>query len=823
MTVAAAVATGILADRYLTECTPLANSWLARSGAWWLLAVACLVAWVLLRRRGQHAAAGALVLGSIVALAGAWHHWQWNVFGANNIGLSATEQSYPCCLEAIALASPQRTAAPPSSAYRAIPQGEKSQLVLRVDRIRNGERWQTASGMCELIVDGHLLGINARDRLRIYGQLRAPSPARNPGQFDYANHMRADRELSYVRCESPDCVTVLSRGSDWNPLRWIDQTRAAWQRRLWNHLDDDLAPLASAIFLGDRNAMPRETVDAYRVTGLLHVLVVSGLHAGILIGCVLGLLRMALLPRRVGLAIAMVLVALYALLTGAHPPVVRAALLAELACLALWLHRNPFAFNSLAIAAVVVLFLNPADLFRTGPQLSFLCVATLLWFSSVRWLPTPTPLQTLIFNARPWYERALLLVSRRVGWTMAATLAVWILSMPLLMHQFHLVSPVAVVACVPVFFTLALSLIAGFVFLVAGWLIPALETSFAWLLSNSLGVLNGMVQSASDWPYAYFWTPGPTGWWVLGWYGLVGVGLCAGGTRFGWRRTVQLAAMWIVIGVAPVIAQRTLHRALQATFLDVGHGVCVVVTTPEGATLLYDAGSLGSPTYATETVSSYLWSRGIRTIDGIVLSHADVDHFNAMPGLVDRFRIGRVFVSPHMFPRVDDPTDHSAPAELQRLLDRHSIPTEVVQLGDRLKLDSSTQALVLYPDWLGSIGNDNANSLVLAIESGPHRILLPGDLESTGIDFVIADEPYPCSVLLAPHHGSRRSNPPGFAAWSQPKTVVISGSATAAESNVVASYQRQGAEVLLTSGSGAIDFVFDAHSVHRVRFRPQSP
>ncbi len=565
--------------------------------------------------------------------------------------------------------------------------------------------------------------------------------------------------------------------------------------------------------------MPRETMDAFRVTGAVHVLVVSGVHAGILITGVLALLGMGVLPRRAALATAMVLVALYAVLTGGHPPVVRAAMLTELACLALWFHRNPFALNSLAIAAVFVLVLNPADLFRTGPQLSFLCVAILLWFSSVRWVPVATPLQSLVYNARPWHERLLISLARRLGWTMAATLAVWGLSLPLLMYQFHLVTPVAVLACVPVFLGLAASLVTGFAFLFLGWLVPPGEPALALPLATSLDALSTVVQSSSHWPQAYFWTP-PAGWWVAGWYALTGGLLCAAGTRFGWRRTAQLLAAWVLAGAMPVVAQRLAPRTLQVTFLDVGHGVCAVVTTPEGTTLLYDAGSLGSPSYATDTIARYLWFRGIRTIDGIVLSHADVDHFNAVPGLVDRFAIGRVFVSPHMFPATSDVADESAPAALRRLLHQHSIPIEIVELGDRLVLDSKSHGDVLYPDHLGSFGSDNSNSLVLAIESGPYRILLPGDLEAPGIDDVMGDVAYPCDVLLAPHHGSSRSDPPGFAAWSQPDCVVVSGNADTADRRFSASYGGQGAEILFTSDCGAIDFAFGPSAVRIGRFRP---
>ncbi|QDU55166.1 ComEC family competence protein [Aeoliella mucimassa] len=720
----------------------------------------------------------------------------------------ASLEPYPCCLRAVAVAAPERMAAPPPSAYRAIPQGEKSQLRIRVTHVRHGDHWQPASGECELIVDGHLLKVAAEDCVQVFGQLRQPSPAMNPGEFDFAEHSRADRQLCFVRSSSPECVTVVQQASDWSPWRWVDRLRSHWQSRLWDTVGAEHAPTAAAILLGARHAMPREMVDTYRVTGTLHVLVVSGLHAGVLISFVMALLGMGWIPRRWALVLAMVLVALYAVLTGGHPPVMRAAILAEVACLALWCGRNPFAGNSLALALIVVLLLNPADLFRTGAQLSFLCAVVLLWFSSVRWFAPLTPLQVLLRSVEPWHVRAGRRVAAYVGWTVAATLAVWIVSLPLLLERYHLVTPVAILACVPLFLCVASSLITGFGFLIVGWLIPATEPLLASLCRGSLGWLDSLVSGSSELPQAYHWTPAPDWWWTLGWYALLALLLCAGGFRWSWQRTGQVLALWVVVGTLPVLASRQQPREFQVAFLDVGHGVCSVVTTPNGTTLLYDAGSLGSPSHATETISAYLWSRGIRRIDGLVLSHPDVDHFNAVPGLVDRFKVGRVFVSPHMFAANPNRSPQSAPQQLEQLLLAHDIPIQVIEMGQRLTLDRSSHAEVLFPDKFGGLASDNSNSVVLSVECDGHRVLLPGDLESPGIEQVMASDTLPCDVLLAPHHGSRRSDPPGFAAWSQPRCVVVSGGRGEVDRNVADSYRQAGADVLHTGQTGAIEFTF---------------
>ena len=82
---------------------------------------------------------------------------------------------------------------------------------------------------------------------------------------------------------------------------------------------------------------------------------------------------------------------------------------------------------------------------------------------------------------------------------------------------------------------------------------------------------------------------------------------------------------------------------------------------------------------------------------------------------------------------------------------------------------------MLHPPRRGILGSDNANSLVLAVEYRGRRIVLPGDLESPGLDDMLAEEPRRCEVLMAPHHGSRKSNSPGLAAWCRPRWVVFSG------------------------------------------------
>jgi competence protein ComEC len=146
--------------------------------------------------------------------------------------------------------------------------------------------------------------------------------------------------------------------------------------------------------------------------------------------------------------------------------------------------------------------------------------------------------------------------------------------------------------------------------------------------------------------------------------------------------------------------------------------------------------------------------------------------------------------------------------ELRDSITGAGIPIREIHSGQRLAAGYTTNIEVLHPPPKGVYGSDNANSIVLLIEHEGRRILLTGDLESPGLDDVLAEEPLDCDVVLAPHHGSPRSNPGRFADWSRPEHVVISGRRglgdAATIESVKNSFRLRGAEVFHTAEDGCI-------------------
>lgn len=804
--VLAALAAGMVADRALA--VPV--------GVWALLFAAGFACWLALWHRRWDVAAGLVLLLPTAAAGGAWHHLQWSIFADNEIGLFARADSQPVCVEAVACDGPRRTPAPPFDPMRGPPSGDRCRLEVEVTAIRDRAALLPASGRATLWVDGRLLGVHAGDRLRVFADLALSRPAANPGEFDFAQHARGDRILSTLAAQFPDSVSVIEPGGRLSVSRLVERLRSEGDRLLWRHLDEERSGLAAALLLGLREEISPDRTEAFVETGTVHLLAISGLHVGMLVLALSWAMRLAMVSQRRAALVLAGATVLYLLVTGVQPPVVRATVLVLVASAGTLMGRRGLGFNSLAAAGVIVLALNPADLFRAGAQLSFLAVTGMAWFLP-GWVgdhAAQDPLDRLIERSMGWPERAVRALGRATWRLFLTGLVVWLLSLPLVMARFHLFSPVALGLNMVVWLPMLTAMVAGFGVLLVGWVVPPLGTVLGIACDRSLAVSEWLIEAGARAPWGHVWVPGPEEWWLWGFYGGLAVLAAFPALRPPRRWCLALLAVWAAVGFGASglasSAMRTGPRRMECAFLGVEHGCAVVLHLPDGRTVLYDAGRMAAPVPAARSIAGYLWSRGITHLDAVVLSHPDADHYNAMPELVERVSIGVVYVSPVMF---ENEADSPGLAALRKAIDGAGVPIREVQASDRLGAGDDCRIEVLHPPRRGVLGGDNPNSIVLAVESRGRRVLLTGDLETPGLEDVLAEPPWDCDVLLVPHHGSRKSSPAGLAEWCKPEWVVFSAGRQFDSRSTEQFYAAAGAHVLHTGRQGAICASLDEDGV----------
>jgi competence protein ComEC len=297
-------------------------------------------------------------------------------------------------------------------------------------------------------------------------------------------------------------------------------------------------------------------------------------------------------------------------------------------CGGIILRRRTNPANSFALAWIVVIIANPTDVFTIGCQLSFLCVFILIWGAS-RWLaPRPlTPVEQLIEESRTFTRKTIRSIWRLVWMAFAVSLILGALNAPMVLAWQNLVSPLGVILGPPLVFLTSIALLSGFLLL----LVSPLSTWLAWLPARitewTLAGCEVLTHAAEQIPGGWVYGPAPSPLWLIGFYALV-AGMVLLPSPWP-RRCLAALVVWVLLGLLVSFRPHTTDEA-RFTFLAVGHGGCVVIETPDGRVILYDAGTTSGPDAVRRVVAPYLWQRGIQRIDEVFLSHADLDHFNGL-------------------------------------------------------------------------------------------------------------------------------------------------------------------------------------------------
>lgn len=655
-----------------------------------------------------------------------------------------------------------------------------------------------------------LPALRAGRRIRAEITLRAPQSFRNPGSFDYGAWL-ASRNIFWQGRLTPRKPVEILPGDCGSPWR---NRIAIWRDAALDRVDR-LYPgnsyqrgMMKGLLLGDTSEIRRVWVDDFRRTGTYHALVISGSHVSILAGLFLLWLRWSKLGELGVLAAACVLAWLYALVAGGDAPVIRSAAGFTVAMAARLVYRRTRLVNVLALVALAFLVLEPAQLFEASFQLSFLAVAAIAALgvplaertsgvvrSALRDFggegnPRPLASRTaaalrvelllfadtlhLLTRAPLAAVRHVLAAAGHVGawiWDLALISAAVQLALVLpMVYYFHRLSVSGLTANVLATPLLTLAIPFGFLAVLSGWGWPAGAASALLELSRHI------VAWHAAWEPRWR-IPDPPAWLAV-LFAAVVLLLCAG-LRHRWRSNWALAcASLAVLGVICVhpFAPRAVPDVLEMTALDVGQGDSMMLALPQGGVVLVDTGGLavfGSEEPARldtgeDVVAPYLWSRGYRRIQALVLSHIHQDHAGGAAAVIENFRPAELWVG--------ERTGTALWRRIEAAARSSGTKIRTLRAGDAIGLGGVRFETLAPRDWeYPPQPGGNEDSLVLRVTHGRHRLLLTGDLgRRMERQLLDSGEPGRIDILKVGHHGSRRSSLPGMLDAMRPAIAIIS-------------------------------------------------
>ena len=734
------------------------------------LAASALLA-ILLRARG-HTLLPALALAvlSLGMLRAAW---------PADAGLPAAIQAYngvdSIQVEGLVSSDPQ----PTGTAWR---------FPLSVQRVWQDEQWQDAHGDLLVVakVPPSLSSARSKPYFRYGDRLTVTGKAEEPPvfeDFDYRDYLA--RQGVFSTMVHPG-VELVGEGEGNRLLESVFSIRSQLSQSLEQALPEPQNSMAQALLLGRRSAMPAELTQAFRDTGASHILAISGLHVGVLLGISVAFSRWLLGARRqLYLLVPLLSIWGYAALSGMSPSVQRAAIMGSVYLLGVALGRQNSIAPALAAAAAVMAAIQPGILSDVSFQLSFTAMAGLVLLapSVERWL--------LRFRADASEEGGW---SRALTSAMSATVAATLGTLPLVAFYFEQVSLVGLPTTLLSLPALPAILGTGLLTAALGLVSPAAAEVVGWAAWLCLSYLKTVVEVFDAIPGNAVRVGGFGAPLVVAYYAALLTAVAARprlpaisarlshpfGRETGLREKVESwlpgrrvfwAMAFMGVLASAIIWTAALSRPdgrLHVAFLDVGQGDAIFVVTPGGRQALIDGGA--DPKRLLNHLGDRVpfWDD---SLDLVVLTHPHEDHVAGLVEALDRYDVGLALERRFHFPSPDYALWQSVVA------DRDIQVLQAVE-GQRILLGNGVLLEVIYPpDKLleGTTSDVNNASIVMRLTYGETSFLLTGDVHWDAESYILNRSlPIQSDVLKVPHQGSNTSSSPDFVREVSPRVAVIS-------------------------------------------------
>jgi competence protein ComEC len=664
--------------------------------------------------------------------------------------------------------------------------------------------------------------IHCGDQIRAVIALHVPERYLDPGVWDATAWLR-QQGIGVVGSLKASAV-VLTHGSGRGSFAcWLHSVQEAGSQRLIDfatasasaklpeflRLSTTDAGMLSAMILGDRTYLEHQARVGFERTGSFHLLVVSGMHLAIFAGCIFALAALLRLPRCWSTALTIICSFGYALLAGFGEPVQRSFWMVTLYLLARLLFRERNSLNAIGFAALCLLALDPRSLSGASFQMTLLSVLIVAgvtvpiaehtfgpYLQAARNLgltvidPDLPPrlaqfrvtLRLIADHLQPFLGRRvplfLLPAFVRLGLRICELLLVsatieLAMSLPMAIY-FHRITALGLPVNLLVVPLIGLALPSALITFAALLIWPSVAFAPAIVTAALLHTITGIVQLFSGMEAGDIRISNPGGVAIVAGILLIGAAVWAARNS---PFPVVLPIAALACSAASVFYPRALayHPGqLEVTAIDVGQGDSLLLVSPQGRTLLIDAGGPTGGTQAAhgnfeigeDVVSPVLWSRNIRRLDAIALTHAHSDHMGGMLAVIKNFRPRVLWVGRN--PNI--PAYAALLAEAQRL----GIQVDSIAAGDHFAFGGAqVEVLAPPPGYIPGPTATHDDSLVLHVSYGHTSVLLEGDAQAAS-ERLMLSEGLHADLLKVGHHGSKTSTTPAFLAAVAPTYAIIS-------------------------------------------------
>lgn len=609
---------------------------------------------------------------------------------------------------------------------------------LSVDSILSNNEFKPSCGTVKVYVSQPTLNISAGDKIELLCKLNTFNSASNPGQFDSKKYMNNNNVYLAASARSSSNIKILDKNSGiLQTSKTLIQSFTS-ANLLDNINDQQNQSLLNALLLGNRAGISRKTTQAFRQTGLLHFISLSGLHVGILLGFVWFTINPVVQSKSLKAAICLIIICIFLLAVPPRAPTVRACIIAAFFCISVFFKKHPSPFNSLSLGFIVLLMIKPTDIFSPGFQLSFACVTGILLFS------------------KPIYRYLLAIIksnNKIILWSiglLSTGIAAWIGGAGILIFHFNSINLLAPLWTVIAFPFIAAILCLGTLKIIISAILPTVAIALAYPITFIVNITISIVHMLANTLSGQFITGSINPTWTLLYYLMIILFAFRFLIRPNFRKLLFfLTTLTLTVGITINVYQNKKPQDLILSVMDVAAGQSIILQS-NGKNYIFDAGSLNISNCGDKIINPFLNHVGITNFQSGFISHDDIDHFNGLPEIIKNNDIERIFLNISL---VEKQPASKPSKRLLNFLEKNSVDVEITRSG-RLEIENLDIKL-LWPIKYDPLLSDNCLSNVYLLEHANRKILLCSDIEKDIQNKIIALYPdLKADIMILPHHGS---------------------------------------------------------------------
>lgn len=613
------------------------------------------------------------------------------------------------------------------------PEKDKVRFFMQVDNVAGknvaGKTFVTISTNPEVI---ELLNIG--EKISINGNLRRPFSASNPSQFDYSVYLRNFNAFTVLYSNGEGLKFLEDKPSvKWKFLQRLNDTRNKILKTHSKFLKSPNLEILGGIVFGDDAVAPPDYIKTSFInSGLLHILAASGMNVAFIFSFWFVILRFLRVPYKPRVLSGMLLIVLYTLMTGLGPSVVRAALMLLFILTGKLLDRDTHSVSLLSLVAVLMLIYNPAYLNNVSFQLSFLVTFGLI--------TTATIFSQKLDKVPDWLKAPILI---------PLVAQIWIA--PIQMFYFNTFSLYSIFANISTVCLLSVITFCGFVSSVISVITPLADITcriFDFGLNYLLNILVWISDFFANLPHCVLQTTHPNLLQLLFYYSvLLTVTFLVKYEKY--KESILVTIIGVVIILGTTI--RPVSHKLEIIAFDVQNADSFLIKTPQNKYFFIDTGKApykSGNSQAKIIMLKYLKDRGIKDLEGVIVTHFDNDHSGGTVDFIENTNIKTLYLN-------STEKETQTAKDIFNAVKKLKQNVRIVKNEDIIYFEPNL-TLKTYKAKIGGKNRSNECSTVTLLSYGKFDMLFMGDAGVTSFNQLQKDIPHNVEVLKVGHHGGPR-------------------------------------------------------------------